>query len=156
MIRYALRCECGHSFESWFQSSTAYESQHKRHLVTCPACDSAKVEKAIMAPRLASKSTNAASAPEPATPPDNPAAASPLVMAPQERELAAKLRELREHVEKNAENVGRQFPQEARKIHYGDSEHRAIYGQATAEETRSLIDEGVEVMPLPLLPDERN
>jgi len=96
-----------------------------------------------------------AAAPSPA-PPDNPAAASPLVMAPQERELAAKLRELREHVEKNAENVGRQFPQEARKIHYGDSEHRAIYGQATAEETRSLIDEGVEVMPLPLLPDERN
>jgi hypothetical protein len=154
MIRYALRCECGHSFESWFQSSTAYESQHKRHLVTCPACDSAKVEKAIMAPSLSAKGTKAA--PEPATPPDNPAAASPLVMAPQERELAAKLRELREHVEKNAENVGRQFPQEARKIHYGDSEHRAIYGQATAEETHSLIDEGVEVMPLPLLPDERN
>ena len=81
---------------------------------------------------------------------------SPLAMAPEAQELAAKLRELREHVEKNAENVGRQFPHEARKIHYGDSEHRAIYGQATAEETRSLIDEGVEVMPLPLLPDERN
>ena len=154
MIRYALRCECGHSFESWFQSSTAYESQHKRHLVTCPACDSAKVEKAIMAPRLASKSTKAAT--ESAAPPDNPAAASPLAMAPEAQELAAKLRELREHVDKNAENVGRQFPHEARKIHYGDSEHRAIYGQATAEETRSLIDEGVEVMPLPLLPDERN
>jgi hypothetical protein len=156
MIRYALRCECGHSFESWFQSSAAYDSQHKRHLVTCPACDSAKVEKAIMAPRLASKNTKATTAPESAATSDNPAAASPLVMAPQERELAAKLRELREHVEKNADNVGRQFPQEARKIHYGDSEHRAIYGQATAEETRSLIEEGVEVMPLPLLPDERN
>jgi hypothetical protein len=156
MIRYALRCECGHSFESWFQSSSTYDSQHKRHLVTCPACDSAKVEKAIMAPRLASKNTKATAAPESAATSDNPTAASPLVMAPQERELAAKLRELREHVEKNADNVGRQFPQEARKIHYGDSEHRAIYGQATAEETRSLIDEGVEVMPLPLLPDERN
>lgn len=156
MIRYTLRCECGHSFESWFQSSSAYDSQHKRHLVTCPACDSAKVEKAIMAPRLASKSTKAAPASEPATAPDNSLAASPLAMAPEAQELAAKLRELREHVEKNAENVGRQFPHEARKIHYGDSEHRAIYGQATAEETRSLIDEGVEVMPLPLLPDEHN
>ncbi len=156
MIRYTLRCECGHTFESWFQSSSAYDSQHKRHLVTCPSCDSAKVEKAIMAPRLASKSTKAAPASEPATAPDNSLAASPLAMAPEAQELAAKLRELREHVEKNAENVGRQFPHEARKIHYGDSEHRAIYGQATEEETRSLIDEGVEVMPLPLLPDERN
>lgn len=156
MIRYTLRCECGHSFESWFQSSAAYDNQHKRHLVTCPACDSAKVEKAIMAPRLASKSTKTASTSESVTAPDVSAAASPLAMAPEAQELAAKLRELRAHVEKNAENVGRQFPNEARKIHYGDSEHRAIYGQATAEETRSLIDEGVEVMPLPLLPDERN
>ena len=156
MIRYTLRCECGHTFESWFQSSAAYDSQHKRHLVTCPACDSAKVEKAIMAPRLASKSTKATPAPGHAATSDNSVAASPLAMAPEAQELAAKLRELREHVEKNAENVGRQFPHEARKIHYGDSEHRAIYGQATAEETRSLIDEGVEVMPLPLLPDERN
>lgn len=156
MIRYALRCECGHDFESWFQSSSAYESQRKRRLVTCPACDSPKVEKAIMAPRLASKSTKVVTAPEPAAAPDNSAAASPLAMAPEAQELAAKLRELRAHVENNAENVGRRFPNEARKIHYGDSEHRAIYGQATAEETRSLLEEGVEVMPLPLLPDERN
>lgn len=156
MIRYALRCECGHSFESWFQSSSAYESQRKRHLVTCPICDSAKVEKAIMAPRLAAKSTKAATAPEPAAAQDSPAATSPLAMTPEAQELAAKLRELRAHVENNAENVGRRFPNEARKIHYGDSEHRAIYGQATADETRSLLEEGVEVMPLPLLPDEQN
>jgi len=154
MIHYALRCECGHSFESWFQSSNAYESQRKRHLVTCPSCDSAKVEKAIMAPRLAAKSTK--TAPEAVASPDHSATASPLAMAPQAQELAAKLRELREHVEKNAENVGHRFPNEARKIHYGDSEQRAIYGQATAEETRSLLEEGVEVMPLPILPDERN
>jgi len=154
MIRYALRCECGHSFESWFQSSSAYENQRKRHLVTCPACESAKVEKAIMAPRLAAKSTKTAAAPEPALSSD--VAASPLAMSPQAQELTAKLRELREHVENNAENVGHRFPNEARKIHYGDSEQRATYGQATAEETRSLIEEGVEVMPLPLLPDERN
>lgn len=152
MIRYALRCECGHSFESWFQSSSAYESQRKRHLVTCPVCDSAKVEKAIMAPRLAAKSTKAVA--EPVAP--NPETASPLMMSPEAQEIATKLRELRAHVENNAENVGRRFPNEARKIHYGDSEHRAIYGQATADETRSLLEEGVEVMPLPLLPDERN
>ncbi|BEV45906.1 DUF1178 family protein [Afipia carboxidovorans] len=151
MIRYALRCECGHSFESWFQSSATYESQRKRRLVTCPACDSAEVEKAIMAPRLAAKDKTS----EPEVKASNTSAPT-LMMAPQERELAAKLRELREHVEKNAENVGRKFPNEARKIHYGDSEHRAIYGQATAEEAHSLLEEGVEVMPLPLLPGERN
>jgi hypothetical protein len=152
MIRYALHCECGHSFESWFRSSSAYESQRKRRLVTCPACESAKVEKAIMAPRIAAKDTTAASEPVAA----NSEAASPLMMTPQAQEIAAKLRELRTHLEQNAENVGRRFPNEARKIHYGDAEERAIYGQATVAETRSLLEEGVEVTPLPLLPDERN
>ena len=152
MIRYALRCECGHVFESWFQSSSAYESQRKRRLVTCPACESAKIEKAIMAPRIAAKDKTTAPGPAAA----NSEAASPLMMTPQAQEIAAKLRELRTHLEQNAENVGRRFTNEARKIHYGDAEERAIYGQATAEETRSLIEEGVEVMPLPLLPDERN
>ena len=77
-------------------------------------------------------------------------------MAPQERELVAKLRELRDQVLKNADNVGNKFPDEARKMHYGDIEHRAIYGEATTEEARSLIDEGVGVTPLPILPGDRN
>ncbi|WP_458759332.1 DUF1178 family protein [Afipia sp. TerB] len=155
MIRYALRCERGHAFESWFQSSAAYESQHKRKLVTCPVCDSAKVEKAIMAPQITRKDRGKTIEPDavPATQTPEPAQ---LVMAPQEREILAKLRELRDHVTKNADNVGTKFPEEARKMHYGDIEHRAIYGEASPDEARSLIDEGVEVLPLPVLPEDRN
>ena len=156
MIRYNLRCERGHAFESWFQSSQAYESQEKRKLVNCPSCGSAKVERAIMAPQIVSKKgrDRASSVPAVATEAATPAS-TPLMMA-QERELRAKLRELRDHIVKNADNVGERFPNEARKMHYGDIEHRPIYGEASPEEARSLIDEGVEVSPLPVLPDDRN
>ena len=160
MIRYTLRCDRGHAFESWFQSSSAYESQEKRKLVNCPACGSAKVERAIMAPQIVSKKGREAAAPAPAPAPaaagDVAAPAStPLLMA-QERELRAKLKELRDHIVKNADNVGERFPNEARKMHYGDIEHRPIYGEASPDEARALIDEGVEVSPLPVLPDDRN
>ncbi|MDZ4367857.1 MAG: DUF1178 family protein [Afipia sp.] len=155
MIRYALRCDHGHAFESWFQSSAAYDSQHKRGLVACPTCNSTKVEKAIMAPRIARKG-KFKSAPDPVAAPAEGTASTSLVMAPQERELLSKLKELRDHVLKNADNVGNKFPDEARKMHYGDIEHRAIYGEATTEEARALIDEGVEVAPLPILPGDRN
>ncbi len=155
MIRYALRCERGHEFESWFQSSSAYDAQSKRGLVTCPHCDSAKVEKAIMAPRVASKRRSKhVEAPVAAPAPD--AAPQQLVMSPQERELVTKLKELRDHVVKNADNVGKKFPEEARKMHYGESESRAIYGEATPEEAKALAEEGVEVAPLPVLPGDRN
>jgi hypothetical protein len=156
MIRYNLRCERGHAFESWFQSSSAYESQEKRKLVNCPACGSAKVERAIMAPQIVSKKSRDRAAPA-ATPSTEVTAPSstPLMMA-QERELRAKLRELRDHIVKNADNVGERFPNEARKMHYGDIEHRPIYGEASPDEARSLIEEGVEVSPLPVLPDDRN
>ena len=157
MIRYNLRCDAGHAFESWFQSSAAYESQEKRKLVSCPACGSTKVERAIMAPQIVSKRKDRAE-PAPATAAATEAAApssTPLVMA-QERELRAKLKELRDHIVKNADNVGERFPNEARKMHYGDIEHRPIYGEASPEEPRSLIEEGVEVSPLPVLPDDRN
>jgi hypothetical protein len=156
MIRYSLQCERGHAFESWFQNSSAYESQIKRKLVSCPACGSAKVEKAIMAPQIVSKRRNPSAEPSPAATTDAAAPAStPLLMA-QERELRAKLRELRDHIVKNADNVGERFPNEARKMHYGDIEHRPIYGEASPDEARALIDEGVEVSPLPVLPDDRN
>jgi hypothetical protein len=158
MIRYNLRCERGHAFESWFQSSQAYETQEKRKLVNCPSCGSAKVERAIMAPQIVSKKSRDRAAPAPAaadaTTSASPAS-TPLMMA-QERELRAKLKELRDHIVKNADNVGERFPNEARKMHYGDIEHRPIYGEASPEEARSLIDEGVEVSPLPVLPDDRN
>jgi hypothetical protein len=155
MIRYNLRCERGHAFESWFQSSQAYESQEKRKLVNCPSCGSAKVERAIMAPRIVSKKSRDRAVPAPAAAETTTPASTPLMMA-QERELRAKLKELRDHIVKNADNVGERFPNEARKMHYGDIEHRPIYGEASPEEARSLIDEGVEVSPLPVLPDDRN
>jgi hypothetical protein len=158
MIRYNLRCEKGHSFESWFQSSSAYESQEKRKLVSCPACGSVKVERAIMAPQIVSKKGREAAVPAPVEASTTETAAqgsTPLLMA-QEIELRAKIKELRDHIVKNADNVGERFPNEARKMHYGDIEHRPIYGEASPEEARSLIDEGVEVSPLPVLPDDRN
>jgi hypothetical protein len=156
MIRYNLRCERGHAFESWFQSSQAYESQEKRKLVNCPACGSAKVERAIMAPQIVSKKGRERAAPAPAAAAEAAIPASTPLMMAQERELRAKLRELRDHIVKNADNVGERFPVEARKMHYGDIEHRPIYGEASPDEARSLIDEGVEVSPLPVLPDDRN
>ena len=156
MIRYSLRCERGHGFESWFQSSAAYEQQEKRGLVNCPSCGSAKVERAIMAPQIVSKKGRDIAAPAPAPSTDVTASGSTPLMMAQERELRVKLKELRDHIVKNADNVGERFPNEARKMHYGDIEHRPIYGEASPEEARSLIDEGVEVSPLPVLPDDRN
>ena len=156
MIRYNLRCEKGHAFESWFQSSTAYESQEKRKLVSCPACGSVKVERAIMAPQIVSRKGREAAPPAPAAPAETPANEPTSLMMAQEHELRAKIKELRDHIVKNADNVGERFPNEARAMHYGDKEHRPIYGEASPEEARALIDEGVEVSPLPILPDDRN
>src|SRR6202023_1808024 len=129
-------------------------------LVNCPACGSAKVERAIMAPQIMSRKGRESAPPAPAPTPAPTAdaavtASTPLMMA-QERELRAKLKELRDHIVKNADNVGERFPNEARKMHYGDIEHRPIYGEASPDEARSLIEEGVEVSPLPVLPDDRN
>ena len=156
MIHYNLRCARGHAFESWFQSSSAYETQEKRQLVNCPVCGSAEVERAIMAPQIVSKKGRevAVAAPAPAAE-VAPPASTPLLMA-QERELRTKLKELRDHIVKSADNVGERFPVEARKMHYGDIEHRPIYGEASPDEARALIEEGVEVTPLPVLPDDRN
>ena len=156
MIRYALRCERDHAFESWFQDSSAFDAQLKRKLVNCPVCNSVRVEKAIMAPRIASKKGRevAPAAQAPAPTPAEPGS-TPLMMA-HERELRAKLKELRDHIVKNADNVGERFPNEARKMHYGEIEHRPIYGEASPDEARALIEEGVEVSPLPIPPDDRN
>ena len=156
MIRYSLRCDRDHAFESWFQSSAAYDSQVRRKLVTCPACGSAKVEKAIMAPRIVGKKGREKAAPVIAAETTPAVSESTSLMLAQERELRAKLKELRDHIVKNADNVGERFPNEARKMHYGDIEHRPIYGEASPEEARSLIEEGVEVSPLPVLPEDRN
>jgi hypothetical protein len=158
MIRYALVCDEGHGFESWFPNSAAYDKQVKRALVTCPLCGSAKVEKAIMAPRLA-RTVKRDERPAPVAEAVVPAAAdsAPLtVVSPQEQELRKKLKELREHLVKNADYVGPKFPEVARKMHYGDIEHRSIYGEATPADAKALDEEGIEFHPLPVLPDERN
>ena len=158
MIRYNLVCERTHEFESWFANSAAYDKQAKRGLVACPVCGSTKVEKAIMAPRLA-RADQPIDVPEApgAAPPAAPEPPAPVAMiSPQEREIRTKLKELRDHLTKNAENVGRKFSDEARKMHYGELEHRSIYGEASPQEAKELHEEGIEFHPLPVLPDERN
>ena len=166
MIRYALACAKGHAFESWFQNSAAYDTQRTRGLVSCPVCGDTKVEKAIMSPRLSGAKKRGQAAPPPAEAPapasDAPAPAheeakTPVaIMSPQEREFRQKLKELREHLTKNADYVGQKFPEEARKMHYGDIDHRSIYGEASPQDAKELHDEGIEFHPLPVLPDERN
>ena len=109
-----------------------------------------------MAPQIVSKKGRDSAVPAPAAAADAaPPASTPLLMA-QERELRAKVKELHDHIVKNADNVGERFPTEARKMHYGDIEHRPIFGEASPDEARALIEEGVEVAPLPVLPDDRN
>jgi hypothetical protein len=159
VIRYNLVCDKSHEFESWFQDSAAYDKQAKRKLVSCPLCGSTKVEKAIMAPRLARKDKSSSiSMPVenevPAAP--APASAPVAMMSPQEKEFRTKLKELRDHLIANADNVGKKFPEVARKMHYGEIEHRSIYGEASPEDAKELSEEGIEFHPLPVLPDERN
>ena len=161
MIRYSLACEKKHDFEIWFKNSADYDKQSKRGLVTCPDCGSAKVEKALMAPALGRGSKKGASAPvaELETPASEAVAEPPTPVAmisPQEREFRAKLKEFRDHLIKNAEDVGGKFPEEARKMHYGETEHRSIYGEASPQDAKELLEEGVEFHPIPMLPDERN
>jgi hypothetical protein len=157
MIRYALICDKAHEFESWFADSGAYEKQAKRGLVNCPQCGSSKVEKSIMAPRLAVSRKRETPqqalpvAPE-ATAPDTPVA----MISPREQEFRSKLKELKDQIIKNADNVGPKFPEEARKMHYGEIEHRSIYGVATPTDAKELADEGIDFHPLPVLPEERN
>ncbi|HEY0223142.1 MAG TPA: DUF1178 family protein [Pseudolabrys sp.] len=156
MIRYALACERGHHFESWFQDSAAFDKQAKRGLVACPHCGSAKVEKAIMAPRLSSSKQRKAPAETSAAPAPVPEKAPVAMISPQEHEFRTKLKELREHLTQNADNVGQKFPEEARKMHYGEIKPRSIYGEASPKDAKELLDEGIDFHPLPILPDERN
>jgi hypothetical protein len=152
VIRYALTCDKRHGFESWFKSSTAYDEQVARGLLVCPVCGSTKVEKAMMAPTVARRERPSPAAPTPAGEDKAPVA----LISERERELRGKLKELRDQLIKNADYVGPQFAAEARKMHYGEIEHRSIYGEASPEEAASLLDDGIEFHPLPYLPNERN
>ena len=161
MIRYALNCDEGHGFESWFQNSAAYDKQAKRALVDLPGlrlCQSREGDHGAAAWARRNGGGCASDAPPAPMPPAPPAPANApvAVMSPPERELRKKLKELRDHITKNADYVGPRFPEQARKIHYGEMEHRSIYGEASPEEAKELHEEGIDFHPLPILPDEFN
>ncbi|MGX1743827.1 DUF1178 family protein [Bosea sp. NPDC055353] len=159
MIRYALICDNAHEFESWFASSAGYEDQAKRGFVTCPVCDSGKVGRAIMAPRVA-RTDLGPKPPEPlaeaAVPAPAPAPTPVALMSEKERAFREMVTALHRQVSENAEHVGKRFADEALKIHHGEAEERAIYGEATPDDARMLHEEGVEFLPLPRLPGSGN
>ncbi|MDR5651657.1 DUF1178 family protein [Ruixingdingia sedimenti] len=136
MIRYDLKCDQGHGFDSWFQSAAAFDRLAAAGQMVCPACGSARVEKQLMAPAV--------------TPARAPAADHPLSTpsTPQEQMLAR----LRRELEEKSEYVGMGFAAEARRMHEGETPERAIHGEARLEEARQLIEDGIPVAPLPFLP----
>ena len=143
MIKYSLICDKDHEFEGWFASSNDFDEQQKCGFVECPHCGSQKVSKALMAPGVTGTKKTAEN--------------KTMAVAPQlPKEMVDKLREIKQHIEKNSENVGDKFPEEARKIHYGETEARGIYGKASVEEAVDLAEEGVNVVPIPDLPEEKN
>jgi hypothetical protein len=147
MILYTLNCENAHGFDAWFPDSAAFESQQKSGEVVCPLCGSANVSKNIMAPSLGASSVGAGK---------NTDKQQVVHTGKDQAELRAMMRAVREHVTKNAEYVGPRFADEARKIHYEESEPRGIYGEASGEEVNALKEEGVDVHPLPILPEDQN
>jgi hypothetical protein len=147
MIRYDLICDKGHEFDGWFRDSDTYDKQAKRGLVSCTHCGTAKIQKQIMAPGIPSKSNKKSeNAVRMTAGPVDPRAAAMMKM----------MRDYRKHVETNAENVGNNFAEEARKIHYKESEVRGIYGHTSSEEAAALVEEGIEIHPIPVLPEDGN
>ncbi|MEM9234720.1 MAG: DUF1178 family protein [Pseudomonadota bacterium] len=136
MIKYALKCSQDHQFEGWFSNSADFDAQKEAGQLECPACGTSEVTKALMAPAVST--SRKAEARKEAVMRDIAASAV--------NEAAKKAKD---YVEKNFDHVGKQFPEEARKIHYGETEHRAIYGEATPKEAKELKDEGVEIAPVP-------
>jgi hypothetical protein len=153
MIRYSLVCKTGHRFDSWFSNSAASEAQVAGGLVECPECGSIRIEKAIMAPSIGCAGRQAEPEPAPAPQPEPQPVA---LLSGREKELRRLLKEVREHVKKNADYVGDEFPELARQMHHEEIKKRSIYGEAQPDEVKELLEEGVEVQPLPMLPDERN
>ncbi|MAU41324.1 MAG: hypothetical protein CMF31_06855 [Kordiimonas sp.] len=168
MIVFDLKCDQGHKFESWFQNSAAFESQRDAGLVSCPMCQSTHVSKALMAPAVSRKSNQAVVTDDPhLQPTDAERAAVETTTVPRADALSATdaaravatekavdvfrdiVEEMRREVEKSGENVGKRFPEEARKMHYGEAAQRAIYGEASLEDAQELVEEGIEIIPLP-------
>ncbi len=151
MIKYQLHCDNGHDFEGWFPSSDAFEKQKKRGFVACAICGTNKVDRAIMAPAVARIDK---------VPADLPAEfmndVSSSLISDEERELRQRLAELRAEMIKDAKDVGEDFAEEARKIHFGESDVKQIYGRTTLADARELLDEGIGVLPLPPSFDDAN
>jgi hypothetical protein len=141
VIRFSLICEHDHEFEAWFRSNDDFDTQNKRGFVECPSCGSKKVGKALMAPAVSTGRNREKMA---------------LAMGQAQKEAMAQLKALSEKMRENADYVGDKFAEEARKIHFGETDPRGIYGEATPEEAQSLIEDGVEFMPIPSFPDDRN
>ena len=147
MIRYDLICAKGHEFDGWFRDSATYDKQIRRGLVSCTICGSSKIVKQLMAPGIPAKSNT------------KPEATSRLMAGPidpRAQAMMQMMRDYRKHVETNAENVGNNFAEEARKIHYKETAERGIYGHATPDDAAELIEEGIEVHPIPVLPEDGN
>jgi len=141
MIRYSLSCDRDHGFDGWFRSAEDYETQRKRGLVSCPHCGSAKVEKTLMAPNVSTARTREKVA---------------MAQGDQRREMMAQFRAMAAKLRENSDYVGDRFAEEARKIHFGETEERGIHGEASIEEVKELLDDGIGVMPLPPLPEDHN
>ena len=171
MIKYQLICDKSHEFEGWFGDSAAFESQQEAGLLTCPVCGSADVRRALMAPNLASPKTrktdlaepqpSAQPGPQPQSQPQarhqaqqQASAALPPAAARKMQELMSEMRALQTRIREECRDVGDNFAEEARKIHYGEAEPEGIYGQATAEEREALDEEGIEIMDMPWLPKD--
>jgi hypothetical protein len=137
MIHFSLHCDNDHDFEGWFRSNDDFDAQVEKRLVTCPVCGSHKVEKALMAPSVTTGRQKEKIA---------------VAMS----KMVSELKEMAQKVRENADYVGNDFAEEARKIHFGEAKQRGIYGEATGEEVKSLLDDGVDVMPLPVFPEEHN
>lgn len=160
MIKYALVCARAHEFESWFRDSAAFDTQARRGLIACPMCGSVNVAKAIMSPAISAarkkeRQIDVAAAAPPADASDQPPAPVAL-LDERHRRLRAMIREVRADIMEKSDNVGRRFPQEARRIHGGEAPPRSIYGEASGEEIQELLEDGVKILPMPRLPEERN
>ena len=154
MIRYQLNCAKGHAFEGWFRNADAFERQARRKLVVCPQCGSVSVSKAIMAPNVVRSVARTGAAPVAADPKPPPAPQS--VASASQSELRAMMRKLRDEIVARSDYVGPRFAEDARKIHHEESEPRGIYGEASPAEVKELAEEGVEVYPLPVIPEDHN
>ena len=159
MIRYQLGCANDHSFESWFRDSAAFDAQVDGSLLSCPVCGTDSVTKSIMAPAVvgaAGRRDVGSVAGQTIEVPPTRDEADTAILDDRHRAVRTALRELRAKILSGGEDVGPRFPDEARRMHEGDTPARQIYGQATPQEARGLLEDGILVLPVPVLPEELN